>query len=405
MRILLVTPHFQPENFKCNDVAFELQRRGHDVTVLTCIPNYPQGHFYDGYGLLSRRTEVVDGVKIVRTAVIPRGNASGPRLALNYLSYVVTGSIRACWMALRNKYDAVLVHETSPVTVGIPAVIVKKMQRIPMIFWVLDLWPESLQAAGGINNKAVLGFFTSITRWIYRNSSRLLISSKGFEKSITEKGTPAEKIHYFPNWPDTAFDGAAEYALPALPDGGFNVMFAGNIGEAQDFDHILEAARLLKARKDIHFILVGDGRKRPWVEAFVEEHALAETVHWVGRHPLAAMPQFFGKASAMLVTLKDEPIFSLTAPAKIQAYMSAGKPILAMINGEAARIVSESECGRSVNAGDAEGLARIITELAALPAEALQKLGQNGFEYCQKHFNFKQNMNNLERWLSEDTAK
>ena len=194
MRILLVTQYFHPENFKSNDIAFELARRGYDVTVLTGLPNYPKGRIYDGYGIFRKRKEVIDGVKIYRTLVIPRGNGGGARLALNYLSWAFIASVWAFFMAVFHRYDAVIVHETSPVTQGFPALVVKWLQRIPMYFWVLDLWPESLQAAGNIHNRHILGFFTWVTRMMYRNSDKILMSSNGFRKSILDKGDFGEKL-------------------------------------------------------------------------------------------------------------------------------------------------------------------------------------------------------------------
>ena len=394
MKILLVSPHFFPEDFKCNDMAFELARRGHDVTVLSDIPNYPKGKFFDGYGIFKRRCEMVNGVKVIRALVIPRGKGGAIRLALNYMSFAFFASIIAVYLALFKRYDAVLVHETSPITVGIPAVIVKKIQRIPLYFWVLDLWPESLTAAGGINNKYIIGIFTAITRWIYRNSAKILISSKGFRHSITQKGNFGDKIIYFPNWVDSALCQKSEFELPTLPE-GFIVMFAGNIGEAQDFDNIMRAANILKGRTEIQFVIVGDGRKRQWVDEYILKNGLSSTVHCVGRYPLAAMPSFFERADAMLVTLKDEPIFNLTVPAKVQAYMSAGKPIIAMLNGEGAGLIEEVGCGHSVAAGDAEALADVILKLSQSDRNSLRQMGERGREYSQTHFDFQKCIDNL----------
>lgn len=400
MKLLLVSPHFFPENFKCNDLAFELAAKGHDVTVLSDIPNYPQGKYFKGYSLFRRRKEVVNGVTVYRAIVIPRGNATAVRLAFNYASFVLFASVIALYLAFFKKFDAVIVHETSPITVGIPACIVKKIQRIPMLFWVLDLWPESLSAAGGIENKQVIGFFTWLTKRIYHNSDKILISSKGFEQSIREKGPFADKIHYYPNWADRALGEKKEYTLPEMPE-GFIVMFAGNIGEAQDFDHLMEAARLLKEETGIHFVLVGDGRKRPWVEDFIARHSLEKTVHWVGRHPLEAMPVFFARANAMIVSLKDQLIFNLTAPAKIQAYMSAGKPIVMMQNGEGPRIIREADCGYAVPAGDAAGFAELIRKMAQMPAEELERMGASGKAYCQEHFQLDKSIDQMCQWLDE----
>lgn len=403
MRILLISQYFHPENFKCNDVAAELVRRGHDVTVLTGIPNYPLGRFYAGYGLLRRRREAWQGVRVHRAWLVPRGGGGGLRLAANYLSYALTASLRVLRFRAVRRFDAVLVHETSPVTVGVPGVLASWLWRCPMYFWVLDLWPESLTAAGGVTNGAVLGFFDRLTRWIYRHSRRILISSLGFRESIESKGISGDKIEYFPNWPDRALLAGTSYALPALPS-GFIVMFAGNIGEAQDFEHVMEAALALRSERGIHFVLVGDGRKRPWVERFVAANALEATVHLVGRHPLEAMPAFFSRASLMLVSLKDEPIFRLTAPAKLQAYMSAGRPVAAMLGGEGGRIVAEAGCGFAVPAADGKALAAAVLRASRLPAAELSAMGERGRAYCRTHFDFAGLMDRLCRMLEDDTC-
>lgn len=393
-RVLICTNHFYPETFRCNDVAFELARLGYDVTVLTAIPDYPGGKFFEGYGFFKKRRETVRGVKVIRAFIIPRGQGGVIRLLLNYLSYFLSSLLVSIRLGLFGKFDRVLIHETSPVMIGVPAVIVKKLQKIPLYFWVLDLWPESLQAAGGVNNPWVLGFFRRMTTWIYRHSDKILMSSKGFESSIMEKGDFANKLIYFPNWADKALEGHGEYRLPAMPD-GFIAMFAGNMGEAQDFDHIMSAARLLKEEKNIHFVFVGDGRKRPWVEAYCEKHGLQATVHWVGRHPVDAMPSFFEKADVMLMTLKDVSIFNLTAPAKLQAYMSASKPILAMMNGEGPRIVTEAQCGKCVPAADAEGLAKVLKEMSQMDKAELVEMGRRGKAYQQSHFDLDQSIRHL----------
>ena len=397
-KILICTNHFYPETFRCNDVAFELASRGYDVTVLTAIPDYPKGKYYDGYGVFRKRCETINGVKVIRGFIIPRGNGGAIRLLLNYLSYFISSIIISIFLGLFRKYDKVLIHETSPVMIGVPAVIVKKLRKCPLYFWVLDLWPESLQAAGGISNKRVLMVFGKLTTWLYKNSDKILISSKGFEESIVEKGDFKDKIIYFPNWADKALEVKGDYKLPDMPS-GFKVMFAGNIGEAQDFDHIMEAAKFLQDEKDIHFVFVGDGRKRSWVENYRDENQLKDTVHWVGRHPVEAMPAFFEQADVMLMTLKDVSIFSLTAPAKLQAYMSAGRPILAMMNGEGPRIIKEAACGYSVPASDSRALADTILKLSRMSKEELQVLGQNGRLYQQQHFDLDKSIDHLEKIL------
>lgn len=395
-RILIVTPHFYPESFKCNDMAFELKNRGHVVSVMTAIPDYHDGKFHKGYGFFKKRKEIINGVQVHRSFIIPRGKGSFCRLALNYVSYTFFATLKAFWFGLTRKYDAVIVHETSPVMVGIPAVIIKKMQKLPMFFWVLDLWPESLTAAGGINNKFILGCFSSLTKWIYRNSNKILISSKGFRTSINNKDDLFDhKINYFPNWVDE-FQPSND-PIPELPK-GFNIIFAGNIGEAQDFPNILEAAKLLKDEKNINFIFLGDGRKKIWIEEFIKDKELTN-VHCFGRFPINMMPNFYKKADILFLALKDSPIFKLTVPAKLQSYMSSGKPILAMINGEGTDLIKDADCGWSVPAGDYSSLAKLILKLSKEDPEILNQKGQNGKKFSQKYFSFATSIDKLESMM------
>ena len=389
MNILIVTQYFYPENFKSNDVAFDLAKDGNSVTVLTSIPDYPQGRFYKGYGIFKKRKEIIQDVTVYRTMVIPRGNAGGVMLALNYFSWAFIALIWAFFMGIFHKYDTIIVHETSPITQGFPALVVKSLRKCPIYFWVLDLWPESLQAAGGINNKHVLSLFTWMTRLMYRKSDKILISSKGFERSILEKGDFKDKLVYFPNWAEDVFEVRPELSesqlaeLEKLP-AGFRVMFTGNIGEAQDFVHVMEAAVLLREHKNIKFILVGDGRRREWILDFIKKNDLSETVYCPGRFPIEMMPAFCSRADVLFLSLKDDFIFSLTAPAKLQSYMAMGKPIVAMINGETQNIIAEAGCGISVNAGDAQSFADSVLELSKNPH--LEEMGRAGFEFYRRNF-------------------
>lgn len=388
-RILLVTQYFYPENFKSNDIAFELTKKGYSVSVLTGIPNYPSGKFFKGYGLFRKRIETIQGVKVYRALLFPRLNGSGLFLALNYLSWAFFASIWAFFLALTKSYDLIIVHEPSPITQGIPAVLLKKIKKIPLYFWVLDLWPESLVSAGGVKNRKVINFFTRITKLIYRNSDKILISSKGFKKSILEKGDFKDKIIYFPNWAEDIFTSKSSKKnikeVPKLPE-GFKVIFAGNIGEAQDFESIMQAALLLRDNHDIKFIFIGDGRKKEWVDEFIEKESMKNTCFTLGRYPLEMMPNFFSMADAMLVTLKDELIFNLTLPAKIQAYMASAKPILTMLNGEGAAIVEESGCGLVANAGDYKALAKNIQKMTTYSKEELDQQGTAGLKFFMSNF-------------------
>lgn len=397
MNILLVTQYFHPENFKSNDVAFEMARRGHKVTVLTGLPNYPQGKVYDGYGIFRKRKEVIDGVTVYRTLVIPRGKGGGVMLALNYLSWAFIASIWAFFMSIFKKYDAVIVHETSPITQGFPALIVKWLRRTPIYFWVLDLWPESLESAGGVKNKWVLGFFTWVTKLMYRNSKKILMSSRGFRESILNKGDFEDKLVYFPNWAEDVFSDSEEVEVPALPE-GFKVMFAGNLGEAQDMEAVVAAAEVLKSTS-VKIILVGDGRRREWVEEQIKMRGLSDVIYTMGRHPLSAMPSFFNKADVLFLSLKDEHIFSLTVPAKLQAYMASGKPVVAMMNGEARNIIEDAGCGYSCPAGDSSGLAQILQDMSKLDKSELSEMGLRGKQYFDEHFSKDKCMEHLSEIL------
>lgn len=398
MRILLVTTHFYPEDFKANDMAFDLAARGHKVTVLTPIPDYPRGRYFDGYGIFKRRKETIKRVKIIRTFVTPRRDGSSKWLALNYLTYTLFSILRSLSIGLTSRFDAVIVHETSPVTVGIPAVIVKKMQQLPLYFWVLDLWPESLQAAGNINNGKILRFFRHLTAWIYRNSDHILISSEGFRKSICDMGDFNDKIEFFPNWVDSAFISSTDHKqpLPELPD-GFNVVFAGNIGDAQDVPHILDAAEQLRDT-NINFVLVGDGRRREYAQEEIQRRGLSN-VYLPGRYPLTSMPALFKKADVLFLSLKDSPIFALTVPAKLTAYMSAGKPIVAMINGEGADVIRRAGCGWTVPAEDSAALATTLRDVTKISADNLSAYGKAALEYCSAHYTLQGCMDRLNELL------
>lgn len=401
MKILIVTQYYFPENFKSNDLSFELQKRGHDVTVLTGLPNYPEGKMYDGYGLFKNRKQIINGVKIHRALLLLRGNGGGIRLFLNFFSFAFFASFKALSLSFSNRYDAIIVHEPSPITQYYPAYLLNKIQKTPVYFWVMDLWPESLEIAGGIKNKFVLNTFKRMVISFYKNSEKILITSKGFQKSILEKGDFENKLEYFPNWAEDAIsEGDKNFIIPTLPD-GFKVMFAGNVGEAQDMEAIMHTALELKNHQEIKFIIVGDGRKMTYVQEFIIENNLEKTVCIVGRFPVEAMASFFAKADVMLVSLKDDKIFNLTVPAKVQAYMSASKPIVAMLNGEGAEIIEEAKCGLAVPAGNSQKLATTILELANLSKSDLEKMGKNSRDFFQANYQLSSCIDNLETILKQ----
>jgi glycosyltransferase involved in cell wall biosynthesis len=394
MKYLFVTQYFYPEEFRGNDIAFDWAKRGEHVTVITAIPNYPAGTFFKGYNLFKRRKEVINGVEVIRVPVIPRGKGNPIILMLNYFSFALFGSIYALFLSYRRQFDAVFVQQLSPIMIALPAIIVKKKQKIPLYLWVLDLWPESLTSGGNIQNKWVLAFFEYIVKFVYFNSDKILISSRGFESSIITKGNFSHKIIYFPNWAEDVFSNTDKYQIPILPN-GFIVMFAGNIGEAQDFENVMRATLLLKNESHIKFVILGDGRKKAWVDEFCKRNELQNSVCCLGRFPLTSMPVFFEKADLMLISLKDEPIVNLTLPAKIQAYMTSCKPIVGMLNGDGARTIEESNCGLCVNAANYKSLASLILEMSNMEKRKLKEFAINGQNYSKLHFDKETLLNQL----------
>lgn len=408
MKICIFSNHFYPEDFKVNDIAFELSKLGHEITVLTAIPDYPKGKFYDGYSFFKRRREVVDGVNVIRLPIIPRGKGGAIRLVLNYLSYYFCLSVFTFFHGLKNKYDRIFVHLTSPFFIGVCARKLSKRQRIPLLFWVLDLWPESLVSAGGISNPLIIKPQIRMVQKVYDQCSKILISSKGFEKSICEKGDYKEKLIYFPNWAEDArgeapadFDINKIEPFASKSEADFILLFAGNIGEAQNLDAVLKTANLLKDEKRIKFVFVGDGRRKEALEQFARENDLHDTVFFMGRYPITTMPVFMNAADVLMFSLKDELCFNLTVPAKVQFYMSQGKPILAMINGDGADLVEEAKCGFTANAGNSEEFAAAIEALSKMTKEELGKLGHNGKEFYENNFTKQQRINQLNNLLKE----
>ncbi len=392
MKILFVCQYFYPETFRGNDIAFHLAEEGHNVHVVTGIPNYPKGKFYPGYGLLKKRYEVVNGVRVTHLPIVPRGEDNKIMLMLNYFSYLIVGWIWMFFHALWHKYDMVFCQQLSPVTMSSPAVLYKKMRHVPLYTWVLDLWPESLTAAGGINNKYILGFFDWFVKSEYKKSDKILTSSRSFDQSILKYGDYKYKIIYYPQWSDGTsnmcnFDFVLPEKLRELSDGdNFIVMFAGAVGEAHGMECNMQAALKTKNHKDIKWVIVGDGRRLDWVRSFVKDNGLDDTVITLGRFSSETMPMFFEKADVMLVSLTDSPLFNMYSPAKIASYMAAERPIIAVLNGEGGEVIKTAGCGWNVKAGDADGLAALVIELSQTDKQELAIKGKNGKAYYDNFF-------------------
>jgi len=400
MHILVVTQYFWPENFRINDLTLGLLERGHQVTVLTGAPNYPGGSFFKGYGVFNKE-EYYQGVRVIRVPLVPRGGGGGLMLALNYLSFAFTASVIGPLLC-RENYDIILVFQMSPVIQGLPALLLKKIHGIPIFFWVQDLWPESLSATGAVNSKVVLSFVSHIVKFIYHHCDRVLIQAESFRKPVEAQGGEPDRIFFYPNFAEDLFTTPLQYVgnFPVLPK-GFKVMFAGNIGVAQDFETIISAAEILKAINTIQWIIVGDGRMRGWCEAEVKKRGLEEVFHFMGRFPLEMMPVFFSAADALLVTLRKEPIFALTIPSKIQSYLACGKPVVAALDGEGASIIENAGAGYTCPAGAPDALAAAILSMYQITAFERAEMGERGCSFYRKHFDRNMLIDRLDGWMRE----
>ena len=402
MNILIVSQYFWPENFRVNDLTQELVRRGHSVTVLTGIPNYPSGTVSEEFLKTPKAFEHYSGARVFRVPMFARDTGS-VRLFLNYLSFVIGACLFGPWRLRGQQADVIFVFEPSPVTVGLPAILLGRIKRAPVVFWVLDLWPETLAAIGVVRSPMVLGWVAHLVRFIYKRCTLVLGQSRGFLPKIAKYCSDDKKIRYFPSWAEEIFNEADLVPAPEVPvqQGVFNVLFAGNIGVAQDLPAVLDAAESLRHNTAIRWLIVGDGRCSGWLHGEVARRGLQSNVMLLGRFPVARMPSFYAHADALLVSLKKDPVFSLTIPGKVQSYLMAGVPILGMLDGEGAQVITDSNAGLVCAAGHSGGLASAVLEMFAMSGDQRTKLGVNAREFAQKEFGRELLMNQLEVMLHE----
>ena len=402
MKILIVSQYFWPENFRINDLTQELVQRGHSVTVLTGIPNYPAGTVFEEYRKTPKAFEYYSGARVFRAPMLARGNGA-MRLFLNYLSFVFGACLYGPWRLRGQQVDVIFVFEPSPVTVGLPAILLGRIKRAPVVFWALDLWPETLAAIGVVRSPMVLGWVGHLVRFIYERCTLVLGQSRGFLPKIAKYCSDAKKIRYFPSWAEEIFNEADLVSAPEVPvqQGVFNVLFAGNIGEAQDLPAVLNAAESLRHNTAIRWLIVGDGRRSDWIHEEVARRGLQRNVMLLGRFPVERMPSFYAHAGALLVSLKKDPVFSLTIPGKVQSYLMAGVPILGMLDGEGAQVITDSKAGLVCPAGNSGGLASAVLEMFAMSVDQRNQLGLNGRDYAQKEFGRGLLMDQLEALLHD----
>lgn len=385
MRLLLVSQYFWPESFRINDVIRTLVQKGVSVDVLTGKPNYPQGIIFEGYGAWGCQKDNYESACVYRVPLIPRGR-SGLRLAINYISFLVSGAFLAPFLLRRKKFDVIFVYGLSPILQAIPAIVMGKLKGCPVVLWVQDLWPASLSATGHVKNRFVLKLVELAVRYIYKRADLILVQSEAFIEPVRAMAWDTEVV-YYPNSVDDSFSSPFTGVTPLVPgmSAKFPIVFAGNIGIAQAVEVIVGAADQLRNFPDIQFVVLGDGSRRQWMLEEVEKLGL-NNVHLPGSFPLDTMPGFMQQAAALLVTLSDEEIFTYTVPSKVQAYLAAGRPILACLNGAGAELVKSAKAGIAVPAEDAAALAKAILALQAIPREERDSMGRNGAAYFARNF-------------------
>ena len=407
MKLLILSQYFWPENFRINDVVEGLVSRGHAVTVYTGLPNYPSGRFFPGYGWRGPWRETYKAAEVRRAPLLPRGSGSGLRLGLNFVSHALAATLLAPWL-VRGRFDAILVYEPSPMTIGIPARALRALKRAPLLFWVQDLWPESLSATGSVKSRLVLWLVDALIKWIYRGCDRVLVQSEAFTPSVRAHGVPQSRIRYVPNSAESFYrkvEPRAEDAEAKEMGAGFRVLYAGNIGAAQDFPTILAAAERLKGEPHIQWLILGEGRMRAWVEEEVRRRALEGCVHLLGQRPPESMPRYFAHADVLLATLRREPIFAYTIPSKIQTYIACARPVVAALEGEGGRIIREAGAGWTVPPEDPAALAAAVLAASRLTKPERDAMGQRGEAWFRQHFEREKLLSRLEAELAEAATR
>lgn len=373
MKILVICQYYKPEPFRISDICEELVQRGHDVTVVTGVPNYPMGEIYEEYKNGEKRDEILNGVKVHRCFTIGRKHGAVYRF-LNYYSYMFssTQSIKK----LSENYDVVFVNQLSPVMMANAGIKYKKKYGVPLVMYCLDLWPESL-VAGGINRDSIIySFFHRVSEKIYKQANKILITSKSFADYF-EKEFGITDTEYLPQYAESIF---TPEQCRKIPNDYIDLMFAGNVGAAQSVDTIIKAAKLTSDIPNLRWHIVGDGSELENLKAVAKD---MDNVIFHGRKALEEMPRYYAMADAMLVTMQKDPVLRLTLPGKVQTYMAAGKAIIGTIDGETALVIKEAECGLCGEAEDARTLAENIRKFIYMDKEIL---GMNAKKYYDEHF-------------------
>ena len=386
LKVLVVSQYFWPEVFRINEVVESLQGAGCEVVVLTGQPNYPQGNTYPGFRPLGLGQDRHAGCTVFRVPLLPRGQSAAWRLAANYLSFVLSASTLGAWLLRGRRVDVVFVYGISPILQVLPGMVLRHLKGAALVAWVQDLWPDSLQATGYVQRPGLLAAVGKLVRWIYRRCDLILVPSRAFIQSIDAMASGRVPVAYHPNPGELAFSAPPDPGPPAtvLP-AGFNVMFAGNLGTVQSLDTLLDGAERLLGVQDVRLVLVGSGSRAAWVQAEIARRGL-RNVSLPGRFEPEQMPSILAQASALVVSLNRGSTMDRTVPNKVQAYLAAGKPIIASLDGEGARIVTESGAGIACEAENVDQWVQAVLRVHAMSPAERAAMGAAGTAYYARHF-------------------
>lgn len=398
-KILVVSQYFFPEQFRINDICNSWIERGYDVTVLTGIPNYPQGDFFEGYGFSKRRNENLNGINIIRIPIIPRKKSS-MTMALNYLSFVISGWF---WKLFnKENFDMVFIYEVSPMTQALPAVWIAKKLKIPCYIYVMDLWPENFEIITGISSPLVITPLNKMVDYIYKNCNKIFTASESFKKNIQSRGVDPEKVFFWPQYAEEFYHTRATKSKKIIVDDKINITFAGNVGMAQGLEILpIIGQRLKKENVNVRFNIVGSGRYLETLINEVTKNALQEYFNFLEPVPPTEISEIFSASDFSFVSLQENEIFSMTIPAKLQSSMACGKPILLSASGESKDIVIKAECGYASDAGDVNHLIENIKKIVKLDKNQIEKLGNNSRNYFENNFEKEKLLDSMDSFLVE----
>ena len=388
MKILILTQYFWPENFRINELSEELVKLGHEITVLTGYPNYPEGEISKDFLNNKKKFNEYKGTKIIRVPILARGKGRF-KLTLNYLSFLFNSILIGYFKLYKKDFDLIFTFQVSPITIGITSAFFSSIKNCPSVFWVLDLWPDTLVALNIIKKKWQIKFFKFFVNWIYSRCDIILAQSKNLLYEIRKYPSVRRNAFYFPSWGEhNLFKKDIKPAKEVLETDKFTILFAGNIGKAQDFPNILKSVIELKNKKVDNFriLIIGEGSEKDWLIKQIKEYELQDYFEIHKGDAFEKMPSYFLHADALLVSLLNKEVFNKTIPGKVQFYLSSGIPIIGMLGGEGAEVIRKSNSGFLCESGEYIKLSKIIKKITLMNKKDLKKLGQNGIDFSKKEF-------------------